>query len=77
MYFNAKLIRQKYSAGPQKARAHSSFVCPKNFPEKIDTPNTNIDIKKQIKACFAAKHIFLHDNTSILTPNVNYLLITH
>lgn len=69
-YFNAKLIRQKYSAGPQKARAHSSFVCPNIFPEKIDVPNTITDIEKQTKACLPAKHIF-HGAASILTPKKN------
>lgn len=69
MYFNAKLIRQKYSAGPQKARAHNSLVCPNILPENIDIPNTITDIKKQINACLPAKHIF-HDTASILTSKI-------
>lgn len=76
MYFNAKLIRQKYRAGPQKAMAHNSFVCPNIFPEKIDIPNTITDVKKQIKACLPAKHS-LHGNSSILTLNINLFIKTH
>lgn len=54
-----KVSKQKYSAGPQYVRAHSSDENPRTLPEKNDVVKINKEVKNQINACFPAGQMFL------------------